>query len=1179
MVYSDTKTSKKIKKYKINIMKKKLNIFQIPLKGIHLIEASAGTGKTSTIAFLYLRLLLGLEKNKENIRKLSVKEILVVTFTNAAKEELYIRIKKSIKELHLSCIKKKSKDPIFQSFLTKIKNFDEAIHILEDAKININNAAIYTIHGFCQDVLENNTLISNREIIENESFLYLQATQDFWRYFFYNLPKKIIKIIYEEYRSPEDLLREIKPILKVNSSINFKKKFDKKETLITFHEKIINKINIFKQKWLNYNLIILKIINQLKVNKKIYSNFNILKWKKKITEWAESETKNYKMPICLKYFSETSIEKNIKNYNFKKHIFFEEIDKILKKNFSLKNIILFYAIKNIPKFVKREKEKKLLLGFNDLLKILLKNIKKEESLREIIIKQYPVALIDEFQDTNIQQYQIFNTLYKNKKTALFLVGDPKQSIYSFRGADIFSYLHAKFKIKNYYYLDTNWRSSKNICKAINYLFSKNKNPFYFKNIPFEPILSSSKNLNMKFKIKEKNQTAISFFFQKKEEVNIEEYRDWIAKQCANEISYWLTCSKKGEAIISDGSQERILTEKDIVILVRNRTEAQIIKESLKKVNILSKYSSPYESVFKTFDALELLSILKSILDPTDINLLKKSILTHILNKIAFQKIKENSKTKISHFLIQKLYEYNDKWKTIGIFYTIKTMILEYQKYANNFEMYKNQQRNINFLHIAELLQEKSQNCYKENSLMRWFEKKILEKNNISENEYIKNFAESKIIRIITIHKSKGLEYPIVWIPFIVDFNVSKSYFYHEKKTLKIFFDNNKSSETLKKSDEERLAEDLRFLYVALTRSIYHCSIGISYLVKKRKKNKKSSDIHKSSLGYIIQNGKCMNYKELLYELKILNKKLYIEVKYQAMNCKSLTIKKDDLYILSQPQFLLKEIKLYSQITSFTKIKQENKHFNNIQYNNIESYFFKEKDKKKTIHNFPHGNKAGIFIHYILKTIKFNNTFNIDWFYTILKKYEFSEKWAKTLMFWINNILNFKINNLNITLSSLKKTQYIKELEFFLPIKNTLYCEDLNQIIQSIDLISSISQKIFFNPVIGILKGFIDLVFIFNKKYYILDYKCNYLGNNDNCYSSKNIKKEIIKNRYDIQYQLYTLALHQYLKKKVKQYHYKTHFGGVFYLFLRGINVKDSIFYILPDYLLIKKLTKLILQKK
>ncbi|MDE5285800.1 MAG: exodeoxyribonuclease V subunit beta, partial [Buchnera aphidicola] len=125
-----------------------------------------------------------------------------------------------------------------------------------------------------------------------------------------------------------------------------------------------------------------------------------------------------------------------------------------------------------------------------------------------------------------------------------------------------------------------------------------------------------------------------------------------------------------------------------------------------------------------------------------------------------------------------------------------------------------------------------------------------------------------------------------------------------------------------------------------------------------------------------------------------------------------------------------------------------------------------------------------------------------------------------------------------------------------------------------DPISNLSPKIFFNDVTGILQGFIDLIFLWNKKYYILDYKSNWLGKDNKCYSINNIKKEIIQHRYDLQYQIYTLAIHQYLKSKLKKYTYQENFGGIFYLFLRGMNKKNnnnSIFYTCPNYELVKKL--------
>ncbi|QCI16683.1 exodeoxyribonuclease V subunit beta [Buchnera aphidicola (Aphis craccivora)] len=1157
-------------------MKKKLNIFEIPFNGVNLIEASAGTGKTTAIVLMYLRLLLGID-NKKNIKPLLIQEILIVTFTNFAKDEIHKRIKKNIEKLHLYCITQNTNNSILKPFLEKIKNLEEAIYILERAKQNINYIAIYTIHGFCKDILQLNFYNINEKIIENEELLYLQATEDFWRSYFYQLPKNIINIISKDYKNPEALLSELKPIFNFNT-INFNKKFTKNQNPITCHEDNIKIINTFKKKWLDFNLIILDIIRKSKPNKKIYNERNISRWRKNITTWAESTTENYQIPIELKYFSQATITKNIKSNYIPCHIFFKDIEEILKKKFSLKNIILFQAIKKISKLVKKEKNKKFLLGFNDLLNNLLKYIKKDKKLKQLIIKKYPVAFIDEFQDTDIQQYEIFNILYNinNEKTALFLIGDPKQSIYSFRGADIFSYLHAKSKIKQYYYLDTNWRSSKNICEATNDLFSRNKKPFFFKNIPFEKISPSFENQNMQFKIQGKIQNAISLFFKKKEKIYIEDYQEWIAKQCANEIYYWLICAKKGQATLINKDEKKILKESDIVILVKNKNEANIIKNSLEKVNIKSIYSSSSTSVFKTSDACELLVILKTILQPTNIKLLKQSIFTHIFYEILLKSEKQKNTDK-SYFIIKKLYKYRNIWKNTGIFYTIKTIILDYQKYSNNLDKYKYSQKNINFLHIAELLEEQSENFHQESSLIRWFEKKILEKQNILENENIRHFKQSNEIQIITIHKSKGLEYPIVWIPFAATYKKSKLHLYHDKKKLKIFFDLDQSKATEKIAEEERLAEDLRLLYVAITRAVYHCSLGMGDIINK--KNQKKSNNYKSALGYIIQRGCHMDYNSLLYEVNTLNVKSYITIKHDTVNIKISSIK-EDVYFLSQPKYLINKIQNYLQTTSFTKLKKENISIN--QNNCNINYTFNHHNihqEKIIFENFPIGEKTGILIHYILNKINFSEKLNIDFFYKSLKEHGFSEKWAPVLISWINKIIHINLKNLNFNLSMLKSNQYIKEMKFFLPIQKALYSIDFNHIVKSFDPISSLSPKISFNPVTGILKGSIDLVFFWKKKYYIIDYKSNYLGNCKNSYSLKNIKKEIIKNRYDLQYQIYTVALHQYLNKKVKKYEYKNNFGGIFYMFLRGIDKTDKnngIFYIMPNYLLVKNLINLFL---
>lgn len=1166
-------------------MKEKLNIFKIFLNGINLIEASAGTGKTFTIVLLYLRLLLGIGREKKTYKKkLLVHQILVVTFTNAAKEELYIRIKDGIQNLYLNCINKQSTNTSFDFFLKEIKNIEEAICILQKAKNDIHHSSIYTIHSFCQHILQLHTFhfnyIFEDKIIDNEDDLYLQATQDFWRNCIYHLPENLIKIILKDYKSPDCILKKIKPFFYIQS-LNVSKKISNNTDLIRYHHRNIQKINLFKEIWLIYYQIIITEINTLKINKKIYNKFNLSKWIENITIWAKSDTKNYTIPISLKYFTKKNIEKNTSNNTCSKYIIFEEAEKILNKKFSLKNIIILYAIKKVKKFLIKEKKKQSLLGFNDLLHILLKIIKKEKSLRNLIRQKYPAAFIDEFQDTDMQQYKIFNLLYKKEKeTVLFLIGDPKQAIYSFRGADIFSYLYAKSKIKKYYYLDTNWRSSINMCAGINLLFSQNKNAFVFENIPFTPIIPSYKNKKMNFTINGVPQIPIRFFFQKKQAVCIDDYHVWISKQCANEISFWLTCAKKEQAKIITKHGEETLSSNDIAVLVRNKKEAYLIKTELQKLNIISIYSSDKTSVFQNFDSQELLWILESILEPDNEKLLQQSMSTHILKKLL--SIEKNTKIhENSYFIMEKLYEYHYIWKNIGIFHMIKTMILEYQENSNDIEINAYYVKNLNFLHIAELLEKQFQFFHKKTSLIRWFQKKILQNTHISYNEYITDFNESESIKIMTIHKSKGLEYPIVWIPFGIDFKKALSPIYHHKKNFKKFFDIHESNENLKIADEERLAEDVRFLYVALTRSILHCSIGIACLTKKIKNNRNNSDIHKSGIGYILQNGIPMNYENLFNKLNNLSVSNYIEVKNNQDNCK-LSIKRQHFYLVCKTPNFSMNIKNIWNITSFTQLNKENK----LSKANTKEIILKEflnntNDKKNTlltIHRFPKGKNTGLMMHYILNNLHFLNKKNCNWFSDVLNKYNFPVKWTPILMSWIKNIIHTPINSKNITLSKIHEQSCIKELEFFLPIKNILYNTELNKIIQSIDPISTISPKLFFNPVKGILKGFIDLVFFWKEKYYILDYKSNWLGKNNNFYSDIHIKKEIIKKRYDLQYQIYTIAIHKYLQKKIKNYNYKNDFGGVFYVFLRAIdqNKKNSgVFYTVPDFSLIEKILTLI----
>ncbi len=197
-----------------------LDPMRFPLHGERLIEASAGTGKTFTLAALYLRLLLGhgpqLEEGQHSAhpRPLRVPEILVVTFTEAATEELRGRIRARIHEARLAFLAGSGKDdPLLAQLLAEVEDSALAARLLLDAERQMDEAAIFTIHGFCQRMLRQNAFESgalfSRELITDESLLRLQAVRDYWRSEFYGQSRSLIEVVAGLWSSPEALLDDM----------------------------------------------------------------------------------------------------------------------------------------------------------------------------------------------------------------------------------------------------------------------------------------------------------------------------------------------------------------------------------------------------------------------------------------------------------------------------------------------------------------------------------------------------------------------------------------------------------------------------------------------------------------------------------------------------------------------------------------------------------------------------------------------------------------------------------------------------------------------------------------------------------------------------------------------------------------------------------------------------------
>ncbi|CAL4323311.1 RecBCD enzyme subunit RecB [Buchnera aphidicola (Chaitophorus populicola)] len=1142
------------------------NIFRIPFKGIRVIEASAGTGKTFTIILLYLRLLLGINNKKKYL----VTEILIITYTQNAKIEIQNRLSKIIYHLYIDCLSKKTKNIYFKKLFKKIKNFKEANLILKKAYIEIHNASIYTIHGFCQHILKIQNIHNEYSLTDkknyHEEILYKKSIYIFWRKFFYPLNKEISNIIFQYWKHPDNLLLEVIQFLNIKSKIFFKKNKNIKN-IIQKHKENITKITNFKKKW-KYIQNLLKInFLKKKFNKRIYNNKNISKWIKKITKWTLKKTKDYIIPKELKHFNKKKIKKNCQNFNKKNFLFLDIIKKFLKIQFSLKESIIFYAIQEIPKILKKIKKK--IFCFDNLITSILLSLKNNKNLAQFIEKKFPIAFIDEFQDTDNQQYNIFRKIYINKhKSSLMLIGDPKQSIYNFRGADIFFYLKNTLKISNIHTLKTNWRSSKKLIDSINFLFQRTKNTFIFKKIQYKSVLSSKNSSRKKFIINKKEQPAITFWLNKNEDESQDNYNNWIAQKCAENISYLISQIKKKKAILKTENNKKTLKIKDICILVKNFKEFEILKSKLKQKNINSYYTSYKKSIFKKNIVKEIFYILQAILNNSNEYYFNRAITTSIISKNFYTLIQLRK----NHLKLSKLKDKFNKflliWKKKGILNLIKNIIYKSPLYQKYFFNKKNKNYIAHLIHLGEILEKKSilrQNLF---FLLEWFKKKIYQKVEYNEKYFQRLiYNNKKCINITTIYKSKGLQYPIIWIPFISNFKSFNKLIFHDRKKFHILINIKKKIKNIKLEKEEKLSEEIRLLYVAITRAIFHCSIGINQFINVKNKITK---FHHSGLGHILQKGQKMTVQELKDEIKKITLNKNIQIISKNLTSDDVIQNQKKKIIIQENIFKKKYIK--EKNISYTKIckkilKQKNQKNKFKQKKNI------NKKIKLNKYTFPKGKKYGIFLHTILENIDFKKENHKYLILKELKKIKLEKKWLSIVQKWIKLILLKSFNKYKTKLCNLKKKNYIKEFEFSLPLKKNLNISLIDNILNKKKSINQTFKKNFSNQKHIMLNGKIDLMFKTNKKYYLIDYKSNFLGKNSQFYTQKYLKQEITNKKYYIQYYLYSIALHRFLKLKLKNYKFKKNFGGIYYIFLRGINQKNKngIFFYSPSYQTIKKI--------
>ncbi|MBT5685181.1 MAG: exodeoxyribonuclease V subunit beta [Gammaproteobacteria bacterium] len=1135
------------------------NPMTMPLDHGQLIEASAGTGKTYTITNLCLRLLLG--RNSPWQRPLAINEILILTFTIAATSELKHRIAKRIEEARrVFRTKDHNGDDFLGQLLEASSDSSTDLKLLTAASQLIDEASIFTIHGFCARVLgeqtfETGTLFDQEQNAERDHLLKL-AAEDCYRTLIMPLQGDIRQLALTLWPNPAMLARKLSPFLFRGELQIFPAQTEEDA------DTLVLKAREAKTLWRDGELEQSLLNGDLKKNSKPYKRLE------QMTEFCASPGIELDNELWKIYSAESLAGAVKKGGDLPIHPALELITEVHTSIDTAKINLWHQVYANVSSLMQQHKDTWNKMTVDDLLTSLAAAVNRSgSSLPDSMANRWPVAMIDEFQDTDNIQNNIFSRVYQgsNNGHSLLTIGDPKQAIYSFRGADVYTYINTRRLSNRLHNLDVNWRSSPALIKATNILFEKGNVFGNDADMPFVPVKPAPTHAEMKMLVAGVECPPYQFFV-------IEDPDSFagVAELTERAMNY---AAEQTVDLINPDSQAcldgKSVSAGQIAFLVRRRADAVAAQRALSSRGVQSVYLTQ-DSVFLQDTAADLKLILEAILEPANDRAIRAALATRLMQTTATDIDRLNHDIQAQQAVLAEFRSYREMWLEQNIALMLNTL-MERRQLAQRWLQLPNGERQItNLRHLIEILQKQSGSIKGMYQLIKWFSHEQGDTATVSaEDRQLRLESDENLVKIVTMHAAKGLEYEIVMIPIPVfskgnKNNADPALFHIEQEDRYIAgveLGDDKHHRSLSAGEEH--AEDMRLLYVAMTRAKYRCYLGLPKL----------KSFASSAISQLLGIEALKKDQSLLPHVQgVLPEELFEIV--ATDNIANTIFNDSNLPDRLNAPAEKPTVNDYWRVHSYTGVAARLTVHEPVM---VTGYADDDTNQESpniqnllSRHSFPRGARVGVILHSLMEDLDFQTNDYSALCDRTLRRLGLDDEWLPVLQQWVQDILKAPLGQ--FSLKDIGLTDRLDEMEFHFPLATST---NLVQFLTERGYLEGTANKALLLQ--GQMTGLIDLLFRRDGKYYIADYKSNFLGNSLADYNDESIAHAMQSHQYHLQYLIYTVAVHRMLKQKLPGYRYETHMGGAYYLFLRGMNPQDSrgIFSTKPDLDTVTRLDELL----